>query len=111
MWGPLMYGAARRAPVTRIVVEMLKTRRSAACSVLLSFHAASRLGQGEGTPEDRAAWALMGRMPSELVSKILVHADLEMSESLHRILWDVKILQGSIVDSIRHEGGGGVEED
>jgi hypothetical protein len=34
----------------------------------------------------------MGQMPSELVSKILVHADLEMSESLHCILRDVKII-------------------
>ncbi len=92
MWGALMYKAAHGAPLTRIVVEMLKAQCSAACAMPLSFHAASRLSQGEGTPEDRAAWALMGQMPSELVSKILVHADLEMSESLHCILRDVKII-------------------
>jgi hypothetical protein len=92
MWGALMYGAAHGAPLTPIVVEMLKARRSAACAVLLSFHAASRLCQGKGTPEDRAAWAVMGRMPSELVNKILVLADLEMTESLYHILRDAKII-------------------
>jgi hypothetical protein len=96
MWGPLMYGAAHGAPVTYLVVDMMKAQRSAACAVLLSFHAASRLSLGEGAAEQRAAWAVMGRVPAEIVETILGLADLEISKSLHSILQDVKLDPGEV---------------
>ncbi len=86
MWKTLMYGAIHGAPVTPAVVALFITQRSATQAVLLSFHAAARLNQGGGTPEQIAAWAVMGCVPIQLIENILVLADLEIPESLHRSL-------------------------
>jgi hypothetical protein len=82
----LMYGAIHGAPVTPAAAEVLRAQRRATQAVLHSFHAAARLGKGEGSPEQRAAWAVMGCVPFQLVENILVFADLEITESLHRSL-------------------------
>jgi hypothetical protein len=54
MWEVLRYGFARRAPLTPVLEEALANRAST-CALLLSFHAAARLSQREGTREPRPA--------------------------------------------------------
>jgi hypothetical protein len=82
MWKVLMYGAAHGAPVTPAVAELLGAQRSATRAVLLSFHVATRLSEGEGTPKQKAAWASVGRTPIEVIGMILILADLEIAESM-----------------------------
>jgi hypothetical protein len=84
MWGPLRYGWEMGAPVTTLMEEVFKAKRSATRAVLACFHVASGLSQGKGTPERKAAWSVMGRIPLELIDEILVRADLEIPESVRR---------------------------
>jgi hypothetical protein len=86
MWSALMYGAVHGAPLTPAAKLALKAQRKVTRTVLLSFYVAGRLSEGEGTLEQRAAWAVMGRMPIEILENILVLADLEIAESLRRSL-------------------------
>ncbi len=46
------------------------------------FKAAARVSQGPGSPEQLDAWAGMAAIPSELVQKILILADLEIWETM-----------------------------
>jgi hypothetical protein len=78
MWKALRYGSCMGSPVTPFVERMFRAERSA---VLLSFHVAGRLSEWQGDPKQKATWALMGRVPPEVIHKLLVHADLEISEA------------------------------
>jgi hypothetical protein len=86
MWTALMYGVVHGAPVPSVVKDVLRAQRSATRAVLLSFCVAARLSAGEGAQGQKAAWAVMGRVPIELIEKILVLADLEVTESVRRPL-------------------------
>jgi hypothetical protein len=66
--------------------EMFRAQRMSTRAVLLCFHGATRLSQGEGTVEQQAAWSAMGAVPQELIEDILVLGELEIPESLgHRL--------------------------
>jgi hypothetical protein len=80
----LRYGACMGAPVTPAVEEMLRADRARTRAVLLSFHVAGRLSQGKESRKLRATWAVMARMPPDLIDKVLVRADLEIPESVGR---------------------------
>jgi hypothetical protein len=41
------------------------------------------MSRGEGCRQKKAAWAAVGRMPIELIEKILLLAKLEVPESIH----------------------------
>jgi hypothetical protein len=82
MWEALRYGWELGAPVTPLMEKVFEAKRRATRAVLSCFHAVSTLSQGEVTPQQKAAWSVMGRVPLELMDKILLHADLEIPESL-----------------------------
>jgi hypothetical protein len=85
MLSVLQYGWVMGAPVTPAMEEVFRAKRAATRATLLCFGVASRRSQDKGTsPEQRAAFALMGSVPSELVEKIVTLADLEIPETLHR---------------------------
>jgi hypothetical protein len=79
-----VYGAYMGAPFTPVVHEVFRFKRIATRAVLLCFHVAGRLSRETQTGRKRAAWAGMGRMPPELIEKVLVDADLEIPESIGR---------------------------
>ncbi len=64
--------------------EMLAEQRRTTRTILLSFHVAPQLSRGEGTAEQRAAWAVMGRVPFDIIEKILVLSEFEIIEALRR---------------------------
>ncbi len=66
--------------------DLFRAQRGATRAVLCCFHVATRLSQGEGTEERKAAWAGMGAVPVELIEKILVLGELETDVSLHHRL-------------------------
>jgi hypothetical protein len=74
------------APVPSVVKDALKAQRSATRAVLLSFRVAARLSAGEGARGQKAAWAVMGCVPIELIEKILVLAQVEVTESVRQPL-------------------------
>jgi hypothetical protein len=84
MWQSLRYGGFMGAPLSPAMEEMFRAQRRSTRGVLLSFHVATRLSQGWGVAVRRAAWSAMGRMPMELIEKILILAELEIPESLRR---------------------------
>jgi hypothetical protein len=84
MYTALLYGALMGAPLSPAMEDMFKTQRKSTCAVLLCFHVATGLSQGEGSEEQRAAWSCMGRIPLGVIEKILLLADLEIPESLRR---------------------------
>ncbi len=87
MWSCLWYGWGMGAPLTPAMEKVVTVGRAATRATLLCFGAATRLSQGDGKPPGhRAASAAMDRMPIELLEKIILLADFEMSESLHRRL-------------------------
>jgi hypothetical protein len=54
-------------------------------STLLSLKAAARLSLKEGiSPQQRAAWDVMGRVPQELVEKVVLRADFETKDMFRR---------------------------
>ncbi len=77
MYTALLYGALMGAPMSPAMEEMFKTQRKSTRAVLLYFHVATGLSQGEGSEEQRAAWSCMGRIPLGVIEKILLLADLE----------------------------------
>jgi hypothetical protein len=84
IWKALRYGSCKGAPVTPLVEEMFAAERKA---LLLSFHVAPRLSEGEGQPKgNKVTWAVMGRVPPELVHA-LVHADLDIAEAFQQSLF------------------------
>ncbi len=87
MWDALRYGWAMGAPVTPAMAEAFKAKRAATCATLLCFHVATRLSEGRGAAgEQGAAWGGMGRVPVELIEKLLLQADFEIPETLRRSL-------------------------
>jgi hypothetical protein len=86
MWRAVRYGSCMGAPVTPFMVKLFKAERVKTRAVLLCFHVAPRLSGQEGSDKQRVAWDGMGRMPIELIEEILVHADLEIAESVRRRL-------------------------
>jgi hypothetical protein len=84
MWTALLYGGLMGAPVSPAMEELFEAKRRSTCAVLLCFHVATGLSQGEGSLEQRAAWSAMGGVPMELIEMILIFASLEIPESLHR---------------------------
>jgi hypothetical protein len=86
MWASLRYGWARGAPLTPAMERLFRAKRAATRETLLCFHVSSRMGRGEGSRQKLAAWAAMGRMPIELIEKILLLAKLEVPESIHHTL-------------------------
>jgi hypothetical protein len=84
MLSALRYGWAMGAPLTPVMEEVLAAQRMSTHAVLLCFHVATGLSQGEGSVEQRAAWSAMGRVPMELIEEILILAELEIPELLHR---------------------------
>jgi hypothetical protein len=70
-------GASRKNRVTGLSVGEGTSRKNGAAG----------LSGGEGpSREQRAAWAVMGRIPGEVVGKLLVHAKFETPDTLHRKL-------------------------
>jgi hypothetical protein len=86
MYAAMRYASCMGAPVTPFVEKIFRDERAATRAVLLSFHVATRLSQGEGPLKHTAMWAVMARMPLELVETVLVHAVMEIPESLRRSL-------------------------
>jgi hypothetical protein len=85
MWNALQYGWAMGAPVTPALEAAFAAKRVGTRATLLCFHVAAKRGQAEEiAPEHAAMWAAMGRVPPELVGKIVVHADFEIAETLYR---------------------------
>jgi hypothetical protein len=84
MLSALRYGWVMGAPLTSVMEEVFVDQRRSTRGLLLSFHVAARLSQGEGSGERRAAWSAMGAVPVELIENILVLADFEIPESLRR---------------------------
>jgi hypothetical protein len=87
MWSALKYCAVMGAPLTPAMWQVFKRQRECTRAVLLCFHAATRLSQGEGSQDEKAAWGAMACVPSELIEKVIVLAEFEISESLRRRLW------------------------
>jgi hypothetical protein len=84
-WAVLQYGWAMGAPLTPAMEAVFGAKRAATRATLLCFGVAARLSRGkEASPRQGGAWAVMGRMPIELVEKIVVHADFETRDTLHR---------------------------
>jgi hypothetical protein len=83
-WQALRYGWVMGAPVSRAMEEVFDAMRDSTRAVLFCFHVASQLSPGEGSEEEKAVWAAMGRVPIKIVEKILLLADLEIPESLGR---------------------------
>jgi hypothetical protein len=86
MYKAMRYASCLGAPVTPSMEKIFGDERATTRAVLLSFHVAARLSQGKGRKKQRAAWGGMARMPAELIEKVLVHAELEIPESLRRSL-------------------------
>jgi hypothetical protein len=84
MWAALRYGWVMGAPVTPVMEDMFKAQRAATRATLLSFHVSSRLSRGEGTSEQRDTWGVMGRVPIHVIEKIILGANFEICETLHR---------------------------
>jgi hypothetical protein len=83
----LQYGWAMGSPVTPAMEEVLKAKRAATRATLLCFGVASRRSREKGTsPRQRAACALMAPVPVELVEKMVILAEFEIPETLHRAL-------------------------
>ncbi len=81
----LQYGWAMGAPLTPAIEEVFRAKRAATRSTILCFKAAARLSREVGiSPRQRAALAVMGRMPIEMVETILMHADFETEHTLRR---------------------------
>lgn len=80
----LLYGWYRGAPVTPAMEAIFKSNRAATRATLLCFHVATR-PSNEGTPvEHRAAWSAMGRVPGDVVEKIITDADCHIKETFRR---------------------------
>jgi hypothetical protein len=84
MWAALRYGWVMGAPVTPVMEETFKAQRAATRATLLCFHVASRLSRGEGTSDELTMWAVMGRVPIELVEKMVLNASFEIYETVRR---------------------------
>ncbi len=85
MWRVLQYGWAMGAPLTPAMEELFRAKRAATRATLLCVRVAARLSHDAGaSPQQRAVWAVMGRVPIELVEKIAVHADFETRDTLYR---------------------------
>jgi hypothetical protein len=85
MLSALRYAWAMGAPLPLAVEELFTAKRAATRATLLCFGVATRRSQERGgSPRQRAAWAVMGRMPMELVEKIAVHAEFETPDTLGR---------------------------
>jgi hypothetical protein len=82
----LRYGWLMGAPLSPAMEGVFEGHRRSSRAVLLCFHVAARLSKGPGVVGKRAAWSVMRRMPIELIEKILLLAELEIAESLHRPL-------------------------
>jgi hypothetical protein len=87
LWTVLRWGHACGAPVSPRVEDAFKAGRLATRAVMLSFHAAGRLSRGDDAGDHKAAWASMHAIPIELIEKILLHADLEIPESIRKPLF------------------------
>jgi hypothetical protein len=88
MRSALKFGWVTGAPLTPAMEELLRADRCSTRAVLLCFHAAAQRSGGEAILEQKAAWAgmHMGRLPIELLEKIIMHAGLEIPESVRRSL-------------------------
>ncbi len=84
MMNTLHYGWTLGAPLTPLMEDVFKGKRAATRAVLLCFHVAAQLARQERTEEERAVCGGMGRMPLDLIEKVLVFAHLEIKESLRR---------------------------
>jgi hypothetical protein len=85
MWQALRYGWAMGAPVTPAVEAAFRGKRAATCATLLCFRVAAKLGLAEETASEHGpTWAVMGRVPPELVEKVVVHADFEIPDTVRR---------------------------
>jgi hypothetical protein len=84
VWAALRYGWVMGAPVTPVMEEVFEAQRAATRATLCCFHVASRLELGDGTSEQQDAWGAMGRVPMDLIEKILLGAHFEIWETLHR---------------------------
>jgi hypothetical protein len=84
MWAAVRYGAYMGAPLSPAAYAVFRVKRAATRAVLLCFHVAGRLIRETRIGRKRAAWAGMGRVPPELIEKVLIHADLEIPESIRR---------------------------
>jgi hypothetical protein len=82
----LRYTWYNGVPVTPTVEAMFAAARAATRAVLLCFHVAPRLCRRNASPRDRAVWGAMAGVPRELIEILLVHADLEIPESLGKAL-------------------------
>jgi hypothetical protein len=81
----LHYGWAMGAPLTPVMKEVFEAKRAATRATLLCFHVATGLSQTEGASwEQTAAWAVMGRVPTEIIEKILLDAECEIADTLRR---------------------------
>jgi hypothetical protein len=84
MWGVLQYGWAMGAPLTPAIEEVFRAKRAATRATLLCFIVAARPSRQLGmSPRQRAALAVMGRMPIEMVAKIILRADFETEHTLY----------------------------
>jgi hypothetical protein len=86
MYRAMRYVSCMGAPVTPSMEKIFRDERAATRALLLSFHVATRMGQGKGICKQGAALDGMARMPPELIEKVLVHADVEIPELLGRSL-------------------------
>jgi hypothetical protein len=86
MYTAMRYASCMGAPVTPSMEKIFRDERAATRAVLLSFHVATRMGQGKGIWKQGAALGGMARMPPELIEKVLVHADFDIPKSLGRSL-------------------------
>jgi hypothetical protein len=66
MYGAMWYASCLGASVTPTMEKTFRDRRTARVAVLLSFHVAARLSQGQGRKKQRAAWGGMACMPPDL---------------------------------------------
>jgi hypothetical protein len=87
MWQALRYGWAMGAPVPPALEAAFTAKRAATRATLLCFRVAAKLSDAEETASEQGAtWAAMGRVPPELIEKIVVHADFEIPDTLRRSL-------------------------
>ncbi len=82
----LHYGWAMGAPVPAATEDAFRAKRAATRATLLCFHAAARLSRERGSRKQRAALAGMGRVPIELIEKIILLAKLEIPDLMYRSL-------------------------
>ncbi len=81
----LHYAWAMGAPLTPVMEELFDAKRAGTRATLLCFHVAMGLSQMAGSSsEQRDAWAGMGRVPLELIERILVDAEYEITDALRR---------------------------